>query len=264
MLHTHRTKSLPLPRFALAACASLLFPLAAAVAQSSSSSSNTSTGQAGTPPGQTGTTAAPGTAPIRSRATANAITPQRVPTYDERFELFGGLSFMNGQAGQNLPKRYNMGGGEVMGTYWLGRRLGVAGDYRLEAGTTPILPTPQLAGTRALVIQNIVSGGVNFRGPKNRYAAIDLHALVGASRGSFDRSIKNDPDLAPNTPPTYFGLYNNSTTPWGAAGGSIDFNYSPKIAIRLSPDMLFEHFGTETREFFSIGGGVVYRFGKRR
>jgi hypothetical protein len=32
--------------------------------------------------------------------------------------------------------------------------------------------------------------------------------------------------------------------------------------VRLSPDMIFEHFGTETREFFSIGGGVMYRFGK--
>jgi hypothetical protein len=26
---------------------------------------------------------------------------------------------------------------------------------------------------------------------------------------------------------------------------------------------MLEHFGTETREFFAISGGVVYRFGKR-
>ena len=212
---------------------------------------------------QTGTTAAPGTAPMRSRATAQQIAPVRVATYDEKYELFGGLSLMNGQAGQNLPKRYVLGGGEVMGTYWLGSHLGIAADYRLEAGTTDLVPTPQLANTRALVIQNIISGGVNYRGPKNRYAAVDYHALVGATHGQYDHSIKNDANLAPNTPPTQFGLYNNGTSPWGAVGGSIDFNATPKLAVRLSPDLIFEHFGTETREFFSMGGGVVYRFGKR-
>jgi hypothetical protein len=46
-------------------------------------------------------------------------------------------------------------------------------------------------------------------------------------------------------------------------GGSIDFNESAKFAIRLQPDMTFEHFGTETREYFAISLGVVYRIGKR-
>ena len=59
------------------------------------------------------------------------------------------------------------------------------------------------------------------------------------------------------------GLYPNTTTPWGAVGGSIDFNYSANLAIRLSPDLIFEHFGTETREFVSVSLGAVYRFGKR-
>jgi len=36
------------------------------------------------------------------------------------------------------------------------------------------------------------------------------------------------------------------------------------MAIRLSPDLILEHFGTETREFFAISGGVVYRFSKKR
>ncbi len=230
-----------------------LMSLAVAQAQTSSSSSD-----------QTGTTAAPGTAPMQTRATAQQINPTRVTKYDDRFEIYGGLSLMNGQAGQNLPKRYNLGGGEAMGTYWLGSHLGVAGDYRFEAGTTDLIPTPPLANTRALVYQNIFSGGVNYRGPKNRYAAIDYHALVGATHGQYDHSIKNDANLNPNTSPTVFGLYNNSTSPWGAIGGSIDFNATPKVAVRLSPDLIFEHFGTETREFFSISGGVVYRFGKRR
>lgn len=230
------------------------------VAQSSSSS-------------QTGTTAAPGTAPIQSQTVARQILPQRVATYDERFEVFGGLSFMNGQAGQNLPVRYNMGGGEVMGTYWLGAphtggilsHLGVSADYRLEAGTTPIYPVADQFGLhRVLVYQNIISGGAEYRGFKNRYFAIDYHALVGASHGTFDSAIAGYPkNLSPQPTDSLVGLYNNSTTPWGAAGGSIDFNQSPRLAVRLSPDIIFEHFGTETREFVSVGGGILYRFGKK-
>ena len=48
-----------------------------------------------------------------------------------------------------------------------------------------------------------------------------------------------------------------------ALGGSVDINRSKNWAIRLSPDLILEHFGTGTREFFAISGGVVYRIGKR-
>ena len=37
-------------------------------------------------------------------------------------------------------------------------------------------------------------------------------------------------------------------------------NRSKNWAIRLSPDLILEQFGNETREFFAISGGVVYRF----
>ena len=259
MSQKNRKMLFPAARPLLAACALTMFA-AAGFAQSSSSSSS----QTGTP--APGTTAAPGTVAIHTHAAAQQITPNRVATYDERFEVFGGLSFMNGQAGQNLPKRYNMGGGEGMVTYWLGRHLGVAGDFRSEAGTTPILPYGAEFGlNRVRVNQNIGSGGINYRGPKNRYAAIDFHALAGVTHGSFDSAIVNYPQGQPVEPQLALtGLYSNRTSPWAAAGGSIDFNYSPKLAVRLSPDLIFEHFGTETREFVSIGGGVVYRFGKRR
>lgn len=206
-------------------------------------------------------TPAPGTAPIAARTGGGAkIAPGKVASYDNKWELYGGLSFMNGQAGQNLPKRYNMGGGEVMATYWLGSKLGVAGDYRMEFGSTPVLPTPYY--NRVLVYQSIPSGGVVYRGPKGRYAAVDYHALFGASTGTFDHAIKNYPGGSPVTA-AQVGLYKNSTTPWGAVGGSIDFNKTARLAIRISPDMIFEHFGTETREYVSVSAGVMYRFGRR-
>jgi hypothetical protein len=216
-------------------------------------------------------TAAPGTVAV-TRATAAALAPYTGPKYDNRWEVYGGLNFMNGQAGQNQPgRRYNMGGGEAMATYWLGgatvKKLGVVADYRFGAGTTPVL-SPYY--NRVVVIQNIFSGGVQYRGPKNRYAAVDFHALAGGTDGDFNYAVNHYPGGSPVSACAAdqktgqvgnLGLYCNHIAPYGAVGGSIDFNESGRLAIRLQPDLTFEHFGTETREFFAISMGAVYRFG---
>jgi hypothetical protein len=44
-------------------------------------------------------------------AQASKIGPDAPVTYDNRYEAYGGFSFMNFQAGQNLPTRMNLGGG---------------------------------------------------------------------------------------------------------------------------------------------------------
>ncbi len=218
-------------------------------------------------------TAAPGTIAVKPGAAA-ALNPTGGPTYDNNWEIYGGLLYMNGQAGQALPKHYNMGGGELEGTYWLGgpssgyirSHLGLSAEARFAAGTTPVLPN-QYNLNRVLVQQTIGAGGVTWRGPKNRYVAIDYHALGGVDYGKFDTAIVGYPastqGVAPPTT-TAVGLYSNRSAGWGVAGGSIDFNQGPKFTVRLSPDLVFEHFGTDTKEFFSISAGVMYRFGKKK
>jgi hypothetical protein len=182
-------------------------------------------------------------------------------TYNNRYEIYGGLNFMNFQAGQNLPTRMNLGGGEILGTYWLTKRVGLAADYRGEAGTTPVFPSaptqPHLSTIdRPLVYMNIGMLGAQLRGPKNQFAAINLHGYFGVAHGVFDGGTGG-------VPPQDVGLYTNRTKPIAAVGGSLDINRSKNFAVRLSPDLIFEHFGTETREFFAISAGVVYRFGKK-
>jgi hypothetical protein len=225
---------------------------------SSSSSGSQSTGQN-----------APGTAPIKSHSTAAALGPGKGPSYENRWDVYGGLAFANGQAGQNLPKRFNMGGGEGQFTYWipghLDNRLGISADYRIGAGTTPVLPNNIY--NRPLVVEQTFAGGAQWRGPRNRYVAINYHAFAGGVYGVFDKTINAYPfgpsPIAACPDPTglrgNIGLYCNHVAPWGAVGGSIDFNQGQKFAVRLSPDLTFEHFGTETREFFGLSLGVLYR-----
>jgi len=230
---------------------------------------------------------------MQARAQGTVATPTQQPvpiagskialaapvTYDNKYELFGGLNFMNFQAGQALPKRMNLGGGEVLGTYWLPgdhwftRNIGVGADYRIDAGTTPVfanagITKPNANGqtginNRPLVYLNTVMGGVQYRSRfRNQYAALNFHGYGGVSHGTFNYSLK---DLVVPLAQAYAatGLYSNRTKPIAALGASIDFNLSKRMAIRVSPDLILEHFGTETREFVAVSGGVIYRFGKK-
>jgi hypothetical protein len=226
-----------------------------------------------------------GAAQIQAQGTAAAQTQTPIPiagskialaapvTYDNKWEAFGGFNFMNFQAGQNLPKRMNLAGGEFLGTYWLRKSIGLGVDYRIDAGTTPVfanagITQPDAHGgtginNRPLVYLNTIMGGAQYRSKfRNQYAALNFHGYVGVSHGTFDSSYRNlVVSLAEANAAT--GLYSNRTKPIAALGGSIDFNLSKKMAIRVSPDLILEHFGTETREFVAVSGGVIYRFGKK-
>jgi hypothetical protein len=194
----------------------------------------------------------------------DAFKPPTPVTYTEKYEVYGGINFMNGQAGQNLPKRYNAAGGEVMGTYWLTPKWGAAADIRWDGGTTPVLPAAQAVSpriqTRPFVSQMSYMGGVHYHWGGNQLIGVNLHALAGASSGTFDHS---NPGLPATTFVNASGLYSNRTAATGVAGVSFDFNRSSRLAIRISPEIVFEHYGTELREFVYVSGGVLYRFGNR-
>jgi len=233
---------------------------------------STSSSQPSSSSSQSTRQTAPGTAPIKNSSTAAALAPGKGPSYENRWDLYGGLAFMNGQAGQNLPKRFNMGGGEGQYTYWipghLDNRLGISADVRFGAGTTPVLPNPIY--NRPLVMYQVYAGGAQWRGPRNRYVAINYHAFGGGVYGIFDKTVSDYPNgpspVAACPDPTglrgNIGLYCNHMAPWAAFGGSIDFNQGPKLAVRLAPDLTLEHFGTETRVFFGISLGLLYRGGR--
>jgi len=206
---------------------------------------------------------------IASRAQAQTrIGPAPPITYDNKYELYGGLNYMDFKAGENLPKRMNLGGAEIEGTWWVTPNWGVAGEYRGGAGTTQVFPNAQLYGIhRPLVYMNMGLGGVQYRWLKNQHAALDLHAYGGIASGVFDAGTAGagpTPGASAASNAQIVGLYADHTAPIIALGGSIDFNRSKNWAIRLSPDLILEHFGNETREFFAISGGVVYRLPTRK
>ena len=206
-------------------------------------------------------------APASSAHAQTKLGPAAAVTYDNKYEVYGGLNYMDFKAGENLPQRMNLGGAEIEGTYWLTGRWGLSAEYRGGAGTTQVFPNGNIYGIhRPLVYMNMGLAGAQFRGPKNQHAAIDFHAFGGISSGVFDAGTQGaGPGNVFNATQNarLVGLYDNHTAPIFALGGSIDFNRSKNWAIRLSPDLILEHFGNETRQFFAISGGIVYRFPRR-
>jgi hypothetical protein len=192
------------------------------------------------------------------------LGPAAPVTYDNKYEVYGGLNFMNFMAGQELTRRMDFGGGELEGTYWVTPKWGAAAEYRGEAGTTPVLPNAGTYGIhRPLAYMNMVLFGAQYRWMQNQHAALDLHAYAGPSYGVFDAGTQGagpTPGISAASNARLVGLYSNHTAAIFALGGSVDMNRSKNWAIRLSPDLILDEFGSGTREFFAISGGVVYRF----
>src|SRR5947209_7689551 len=79
-------------------------------------------------------------------AYAQRVGPPLPVSYDNKYEVYGGLNYMNFKAGENLPKRMNLGGVELQGTWWATPRIGISADYRGEAGTTQVFPNASVYG----------------------------------------------------------------------------------------------------------------------
>ncbi len=200
---------------------------------------------------------------LRSAQAQTKLGPAAPVTYDNKYEVYGSLNFMNFMAGPALTRRMDFGGGEFEGTYWLTRKWGLAAEYRGEAGTSPVLPQANIYGIhRPLVYMNMVLFGAQYRLAQNQHAALDLHAYGGPSYGVFDAGTAGagpTPGPSASSNANQAGLYANHTAPIFALGGSIDMNRSKNWAVRLSPDLILDEFGSNTREFFAISGGIIYR-----
>ena len=200
---------------------------------------------------------------LRSAQAQTKLGPAAPVTYDNKYEVYGGLNFMNFMAGQAIPRRMDFGGGEIEGTYWLTGKWGLAAEYRGEAGTTPVLANAGIYGIhRPLVYMNMALFGAQYRWVKNQHAALNFHAYGGPSYSVFDAGTSGagpTPGISAASNARLIGLYSDHTAPIFALGGSLDMNRSKNWAIRLSPDLILDEFGSGTREFFAISGGVVYR-----
>jgi hypothetical protein len=194
--------------------------------------------------------------------------------YNHRWDLYAGAAYTNFLAGPALIQRSNLGGWEAGATYWLNWHWGLAGDARQYIGTSGVFPNanggmppgpckpfsqscyrnPTITGPR--IMQYYFAAGPEFRAFRHKRASMTLHALFGQAYGIFDAATLHGLD------PRTIGLFATQWTFAGEFGGTIDFNYSPRIAFRIQPELLQTQYGGTGQQNFAFSVGPIIRLGR--
>lgn len=193
--------------------------------------------------------------------------------YNHRWDLYGGMGYTNFLAGPRLIQRSNLGGWEAAATYWLGWHWGIAADARQYIGTSGVFPNtnggmppgpcspynqscynpPTVTGPR--IMQYYFMAGPEYRMFRRDHASATMHALFGNAYGIFDAATLHGLD------PRTIGLFATQWTFAGAFGATFDYNYSPRIAFRAQPELLFTRYGGTAQQNFGFSVGPIFRLG---
>lgn len=193
--------------------------------------------------------------------------------YNRRWDIYGGPAYTNFLAGPQLIQRSNMGGWEVAATYWLGWHWGLAGDARQYIGTSGVFPNTAGPGqppyctpfsttcnnnrtiTGPRIMQYYFMAGPEYRVFRRAKASGTFHALFGNAYGIFDAATLHGLNVQT------IGLFATQWTFSSAIGGTFDYNYSPRIAFRIQPDLLITRYGGTAEQNFGFSVGPIFRFG---
>ena len=189
--------------------------------------------------------------------------------YDNRYEVYGGFAFSHFKAGPSLAEGANLGGFDIQGTRWLTGRLGATANVRGYYGTQG--PAPKGFNVHGpFVMEHLFMGGATYRLIAKEHAALSAHGMVGGAYGSFGQA------LPMGVVPRDVGLYNSGLSFAASAGGSLDLNRSPRLALRISPDWILTRYSgygtpqhpvlipsklvTNDQSEFGLSVGIIYRF----
>lgn len=194
--------------------------------------------------------------------------------YNHRWDLYAGAGYTNFLAGPKLQQRSNLGGWEAGATYWLNWHWGISGDARQYIGTSGVFPNtaggnppapcqpysqscyrnPTITGPR--IMQYYFMAGPSYRMYRHAKASGTIHAMFGNAYGIFDAALPRGLD------PQTIGLFATQWTFAGAVGGTFDYNYSPRIAFRVQPELLLTRYGGTAQQNFGFSVGPLIRLGR--
>ncbi|HEX4020441.1 MAG TPA: hypothetical protein VHX63_04795 [Acidobacteriaceae bacterium] len=175
-------------------------------------------------------------------------------TYGHKYEVSAGGTYMRFRPGPNL---HNAGmGGWVLGfTDYLTPRFGIVGDVRGYYGSSSIsVNNPYNIHNASFSVFTFMAGP-QYRFYGQQHFSISGALQAGAVYGYFDADTNG-------FAPQLVGLYPAGITPGGMASLHLDYNLSPALAIRISPHVLFDEFGSSLDHNQGVLFGLVYRLGR--
>jgi hypothetical protein len=191
--------------------------------------------------------------------------PPRLPSenvpYDYRWEIYGGGAYARFKAGLDLPP-INLYGFDVEAARYVREHWAVVGSGRGYYGTTNVEPNPY--GLTSQPVRNYMFlGGAQYRLERNERLSATLHALAGGAYGVFNPDVNYPGGGRIN--PESVGLFKNQLGFGAAFGGSVDFNITPRLAVRIAPEATLTHFtgafgATSLDAGYAATVGVIYKF----
>lgn len=188
-------------------------------------------------------------------ASAMAQTAGSTPSpYDFRDEIYVGGNYTRASTGLERDGA-NFGGWQAGSTHYFTPVWGLAFDALGIYGNAP-----QSAAFNAFsepqVRKHYFMAGPQIRWRRGNRWASSLRLVAGVSNTSTG-------SLGDALTPTDIGLYPNATKLAFRPGTTLDYNISPRVALRLSNGALIERQDVRLKGQFSTSLGLLFRFDNR-
>jgi len=232
-----------------------------AQAQSSSSSQEPAQQPAATEPSKP---ALSGAASVQARVRARRAQRRAAAihdVYDHGYEVYFGGGYLRftpgpGAAGSTGGlQRVNEYLWDVGVTRYFTQNLGVTVDGRGNFGTA-YLGNNQYSLVKPKISEYMGMVGPTYRFIKDPKFSVSGRVLVGGAFGNF-LSDANGYTAAET------GLYPDGGGLAVSAGLPVEYNVSPALGVRVTPEYVMTNFGSTIQNNLGFTAGVVIRFGKR-
>lgn len=140
-------------------------------------------------------------------------------------------------------------------TRYFNQRLGATADFRGYYGTAFVGLNPS-SFTRPAISTYTFMGGPTYRFYMQPRVSISGRAMGGYALGNFSSDTNG---FGSKT----LGMYPDGGTYAASVSISGEYNLSPEIGLRLTPEYLFTGFGSSLQYSRGFTAGFVFRIGKQ-
>lgn len=253
-------------RLALLLALSIAAATAAQAQSSSSSSISAAPGQ-----DQAGQSSTPSAGQLSVQARIRARRAQRRAAaiheaYAHTYDAYGGMGYLRFTPGSTLERAHEYAW-NVGVTRYLDERLGVTVDGRGYYGTayTGISYTPPGYSTAITnpYTNPAISQYAVLAGPTYRFYLQPKYSISGRVMGGFEKGNFSGDTNHSTAISTALGLWPDGYTFAASASVPVEYNVTPRLAVRVAPEYYVTGFGSTTQHSLGFTTGLVLRFGKQ-
>jgi hypothetical protein len=186
----------------------------------------------------------------REQRRANAIRE----AYSHTYEAYTGMGYLRFVPGPS-QQRVTLYAWDAGVTRFYNERLGITVDGRGYYGTAFVGLNPY-GITRPAISQYAALAGPTYRFYLQPKYSVSGRVMGGFAHGNFSGDTNG---LGAKT----LGLYPDANTFAASASLTGEYNLTPTVGFRLSPEYYATGFGSTTQNSLGFTGGIVYRFGKK-